>query len=263
MQTIRVVLTAIFLGLFGLVGPFVNYSAPASARVDIKTENQPNMSHSISTLLSRNLNDVSGENELVRRRAAIDELFTEDSVFYDPTKGVYRGRAEIDRIAGEIRVNHRDFRYQPIAEPEAVGNGGRVRWVEGRPGETPALAGTDFIIARDGRIGAVYLFFDKLPYTPLNAALCVSGWSRSPLTTSSASWPCFSGSRVRARTLNSPLACSARTTPLPCCPVAPNTAITFLSVSPICCLPLYHYLLMPSILTLIYYSGHRLRKGAK
>jgi len=31
------------------------------------------------------------------------------------------------------------------------------------PGEAPAYAGTDFIIARDGRIAALYLFFDKLP----------------------------------------------------------------------------------------------------
>jgi hypothetical protein len=44
-----------------------------------------------------------------------------------------------------------------------TGNGGRVRWVAGRPGEAPAYAGTDFIIARDGRIAALYLFFDKLP----------------------------------------------------------------------------------------------------
>jgi hypothetical protein len=43
-----------------------------------------------------------------------------------------------------------------------VGNGGRVQWVSGRHGEAPANAGTDFIIARDGRIAAVYLFFDKL-----------------------------------------------------------------------------------------------------
>jgi hypothetical protein len=33
----------------------------------------------------------------------------------------------------------------------------------GPPGEAPAYAGTDFIIAEDGRIAAVYLFFDKLP----------------------------------------------------------------------------------------------------
>ena len=120
------------------------------------------MSYSISTLLTRNLHDVFGENDPARRRAAIDEIFTEDCVFYEPN-GVYRGRDEIDRVAGAIKATHRDFRYQPIAEPEELGNGGRIQWVSGRPGEAPAYAGTDFIIARDGRIAAVYLFFDKLP----------------------------------------------------------------------------------------------------
>ncbi len=123
------------------------------------------MSYSISTLLTRNLHDVFGENDPARRRAAIDEIFTEDCVFYDPTSsgGVYRGRDEIDRVAGAIKAAHPDFRYQPIAEPEESGNGGRIQWVSGRPGEAPAYAGTDFIIARDGRIAALYLFFDKLP----------------------------------------------------------------------------------------------------
>jgi hypothetical protein len=121
------------------------------------------MSFSISTLLIRNLRDVFGENDPARRRAAIDELYTEDVVFYDPSKGVYRGRDEIDRIAGAIKATHPDFQYQPTAEPEEVGNGGRVPWVSGRPGEAPAYAGTDFIIVQDGRIAALYLFFDKLP----------------------------------------------------------------------------------------------------
>ena len=65
--------------------------------------------------------------------------------------------------AGTLRAMHPDFRYQPIAEPEELGDAGRVKWVEGRPNEAPAVAGTDFIIARDGRIAAIYLFFDKLP----------------------------------------------------------------------------------------------------
>ena len=89
-------------------------------------------------------------------------VFTEDCVFYEP-RGIYRGRDEIDRVAGAIRATHPDFRYQPIAEPEELGNGGRVKWVAGPPGAAPAYAGTDFIIARDGRIAALYLFFDKLP----------------------------------------------------------------------------------------------------
>ena len=49
------------------------------------------MSYSISTLLTRNLHDVFGENDSARRQAAIDEIFTEDCVFYEP-RGVYRGR---------------------------------------------------------------------------------------------------------------------------------------------------------------------------
>ena len=78
------------------------------------------MSYSIATLLTRNLQEVFGENDPARRRAAVQELYTEDGVFYDPSKGVYRGRDEIDRIAGEIRATHLDFRYQPIAEPRKL-----------------------------------------------------------------------------------------------------------------------------------------------
>jgi hypothetical protein len=116
-----------------------------------------------STLLLRNLDDVFGENDPARRRSAIDEIFHEDAVFYDPNGGIYRGCDEIDRIAGVLKATHPDFKYQPLAEPEEVGDGGRVRWVSGVPGKTPEYAGSDFIIAREGKIAAVYLFFDELP----------------------------------------------------------------------------------------------------
>src|SRR5215469_10065296 len=43
------------------------------------------MSYSISTLLTRNLHDVFGENDPKRRRTAIDEIFAEGCVFYDPS----------------------------------------------------------------------------------------------------------------------------------------------------------------------------------
>ena len=116
----------------------------------------------VSTLLIRNL-DVFGENDPVRRRAAIGEIFNEDAVFYDPNSGAHQGHDQIDRIAGALKATHPDFRYQPISAPEELGDGGRVRWVSGVPGKPPAYAGTDFIIARDGRIAVVYLFFDELP----------------------------------------------------------------------------------------------------
>src|SRR3977135_4745180 len=115
------------------------------------------MSYSISTLLIRNLRDVFGDKDPARRPAAIDEIYTEDCVFYDPSKGVYRGRDEMDRIAGAIKATHPEFRYQPITEPAESGNGGLVRWVSGRPSAAPAYAGTAFIIVRGGRNVAVSL----------------------------------------------------------------------------------------------------------
>ena len=120
------------------------------------------MRYSIPTLLTRNLHDVFGENDSARRRKSIDEIFTEDAVFHEP-KATYRGRDEIDRVAGKIKATHPDFRYEVIGEPEETGNAGRIRWLSGPPGQAPAYAGTDFIVSRDGRIAAVYLFFDKLP----------------------------------------------------------------------------------------------------
>src|SRR5260221_12014766 len=109
---------------------------------------------SISTLLIRNLRDVFGENDPARRRAAIDELYTEDVVFYDPSKGVYRGRDEIDRIAGAIKATHPDFQYQPIAEPEEVGNGGRAPWGLWRPVWGPAYSASNLFISLASRFSA-------------------------------------------------------------------------------------------------------------
>jgi hypothetical protein len=71
------------------------------------------------------------------------------------------GRNETANVRG-IRSHDRPGDL-PISPPEEMGDGGRVRWVSGSPGEPPAYAGTDFIIARDGKIAAVYLFFDQLP----------------------------------------------------------------------------------------------------
>ena len=120
------------------------------------------MPHSVATLLTRNLFDVFGESDPKRRRAAIDEIFAEDCVFFDPKSGAHRGRDEIERVAAALRAMQPDFEYRP-QPPEDHGEVGRIRWVEGRPGEPPTVAGTDFIIARGGQIAEVHLFFDELP----------------------------------------------------------------------------------------------------
>jgi hypothetical protein len=75
------------------------------------------VSYSTSTLLLRNLSDVFGENDPVRRRAAIDEIFHEDAVFHDPKGRIFRGRDEIDRIAGVIKATHQISNIRPSPLP--------------------------------------------------------------------------------------------------------------------------------------------------
>ncbi|WP_037154483.1 nuclear transport factor 2 family protein [Rhizobium freirei] len=121
------------------------------------------MSYDIATLLTRNLHEVFGEGDDARRRVVVEEIFTEDAVFYEPN-GVYRGRDEIVRIAGVIRAAHPSFRYTVLKAPEILDDrAGRVQWVSGAPGASPEYAGTDVIVARQGRIAEIYLFFDPLP----------------------------------------------------------------------------------------------------
>src|SRR4029077_7910939 len=96
------------------------------------------MSYSISTLLLRNLSDVFGENDPVRRRAAIDEIFHEDAVFYDPKGGIFRGRDDIDSIAGSIKATRRHLQNLHLFPREALVDAVLVRWVSGTPGRPPA-----------------------------------------------------------------------------------------------------------------------------
>src|SRR4051812_34221618 len=117
------------------------------------------MTDIIETLLLRNLREVFGQGEPVRRRAAIDELYTEDCTVLLPI-GRYAGRAALDQIAGELRASHPNFVYTPHRRPQAVQDGGRLAWGSGPPGEPPSYTGTDVIIVRDGRIAALYVFLD-------------------------------------------------------------------------------------------------------
>ena len=86
----------------------------------LNTKRRKAMSYTVPTLSLRNLEEVFGQINPLRRRAAIDEILHEDAVFHDPNGGIYYGRDEIDRIAGVIKGNHPDFRYQPISPPEEM-----------------------------------------------------------------------------------------------------------------------------------------------
>jgi hypothetical protein len=72
----------------------------------------------IRDLLERNLQEVFGQGDDTRRRAAIDELWAEDGVLHVPP-GILVGRAAINSFAGTLRATHPDFVYTPHGAPGA------------------------------------------------------------------------------------------------------------------------------------------------
>jgi hypothetical protein len=120
------------------------------------------MKDRIHELLQRNLQEVFGEGDATRRRAAIEELYTEDCVLYVPP-GKFAGHDALDKFAGDLRARHPHFVYTPHGTPQALHNAGRLAWGSGPRGESPDYTGLDVIIVRDGKIAALYVFVDSMP----------------------------------------------------------------------------------------------------
>ena len=116
-------------------------------------------SEQIIELLHRNLQEVFGEGDAARRRAAIDQFYTDDCVLYVPP-GVFLGRDALDKFAGDLRATHPDFAYTPHGEAQALHNAGILAWGSGPRSEAPDYTGLDVIIVRDGRIAALYVFLN-------------------------------------------------------------------------------------------------------
>jgi SnoaL-like domain len=116
----------------------------------------------IHELLRRNLQEVFGEGDAERRRAAIEELYTDDCVLEAPP-GVFVGRDALDKFAGDLRATHPHFVYTPHGEPQALHNAGRLAWGSGPRGQAPDYTGLDVIIVRGDKIAALYVFLDSMP----------------------------------------------------------------------------------------------------
>jgi hypothetical protein len=119
------------------------------------------MTERIHELLLRNLQEVFGEGDATKRRAAIKELYTDDCVLCVPP-GILVGHDALDKFAGDLRATHPHFAYAPHAAPQALQNAGRIKWGSG-PRGVPGYTGEDVITVRDEKIAALYVFLDSPP----------------------------------------------------------------------------------------------------
>jgi SnoaL-like domain len=104
----------------------------------------------IIELLYRNLQEVFGEGDAARRRAAIEDFYTEDCVLHVPP-GVFVGHDALDKFAGDLRATHPHFVYTPHGEPQALTTGGFWHGAQARkarPQTTPDWMSSLFAMAR-------------------------------------------------------------------------------------------------------------------
>ena len=117
------------------------------------------MTERTTELLDRNLQEVFGEGDAARRRAAIEEFYIDDCVVHVPD-GVFVGHDAVDKFAGELRATHPHFVYTPHGEPQALHDGGILAWGSGPKGEPPEYTGLDVIVVRENKIAALYVFLN-------------------------------------------------------------------------------------------------------
>ena len=117
------------------------------------------MANTIENLLTRNLLEVFGERDTVKRRSAIAALWAEDGVFADPY-GRYVGHTALNDAVSQLHARFPGFVFTPIGAPQSFYDVGRQAWGHGPVGEPPKITGLDVITVRDGRIVTLYAFID-------------------------------------------------------------------------------------------------------
>ena len=120
------------------------------------------MSGRIHELLNRNLQEVFGEGEAARRRAAIEELYTDDCYSIclpASSSGTMHWTSSQETCVRPTLTSSTRL----TASMQALHNAGRLALGSGPRGEKLDYTGLDVIIVRGDEIAALYVFLDSMP----------------------------------------------------------------------------------------------------
>ena len=118
------------------------------------------MDNPLSHLMTRNLFEVFGERDSLRRQIVIRELYIEDCAFFDEEEQS-TGRDALNARAGRILEENPGFVFRAVGRPQVVHDLGRLQWQFGPPESPPVVTGLDVAVFQQGRILALYTFLDK------------------------------------------------------------------------------------------------------
>ena len=118
------------------------------------------MSKTLADVMERNLLEVFGQADSVRRAAEIAQLYTEDCRFFEAEEEVV-GREALNAKVGAILKDAPGFVFRAAGPAQVNHNLGRLHWHFGPAGAPPVVTGMDIAMFERGRIRALYTFLDK------------------------------------------------------------------------------------------------------
>jgi hypothetical protein len=116
-----------------------------------------------TTALVESYVQLWNENDPAARRTALQAVFVPDATYTDPLADV-AGIDGIDAVIAAVQAQFEGMRFSPTGAGDAHHNTARFGWSLGASGAEPIVVGFDVaVLDEDGRIRAIYGFFDKVP----------------------------------------------------------------------------------------------------
>ena len=117
------------------------------------------MAQTVEVLLRENIHGVFSEPDTEKRHKAIARLWAEDGVFVDHNAR-YEGHSDIAHAADGLAKKFPNFIFTERGEIIAIPGAGKLNWGFGPAGAEPVITGSDVLVLKDDKIGAIYTFLD-------------------------------------------------------------------------------------------------------
>ena len=115
------------------------------------------------SILIRNLLEVFNERDPSKRGLAIQDLYTDDAIFFEP-ENAFTGHAAINQQVTEVlQTLPPEALFQATGPMTSNHDVARVSWTLGVPNGPVLASGIDVGVLDGDRIAKLYLFFDAQP----------------------------------------------------------------------------------------------------